>query len=406
MHGHQVDHRRVRERREQVPQRRPGVASQKDRLTSASGELKGAWEGTAADEWTHRIDIVANQVEQGVADDISSVGDLLDDVAQGARALRGKAEALPASLGGSGDSGGARLVLDDGAAGGVRGDVTTLGEALGRVEPAIADIRGILSQLRTCSLSVDDAAEAAVKDAKGKLETFSGDWDVYLSGVSSLVDKITAGMSKLDPNELAMRENAMAKAVANYARATGAAAAMRGLATSSCAYGGDPVNMVTGNFIYPELDLRLGGAPGASVERMYNSDSPEVGLFGLGWSSTLDECLAFDGALVTHLRPDGRRRAFAPSGDGDVWKTVDEVEETITRRRTPTSSSARTARAGSSTGPADSPRCATFWASPPSCGATGPGVPSASRPAVVAGMLTLPAPVRTSCSSATISAAR
>ena len=308
-----------------------GVASQKDRLTSASGELKGAWEGTAADEWTHRIDIVANQVEQGVADDISSVGDLLDDVAQGARALRGKAEALPASLGGSGDSGGARLVLDDGAAGGVRGDVTTLGEALGRVEPAIADIRGILSQLRTCSLSVDDAAEAAVKDAKGKLETFSGDWDVYLSGVSSLVDKITAGMSKLDPNELAMRENAMAKAVANYARATGAAAAMRGLATSSCAYGGDPVNMVTGNFIYPELDLRLGGAPGASVERMYNSDSPEVGLFGLGWSSTLDECLAFDGALVTHLRPDGRRRAFAPSGDGDVWKTVDEVEETITR---------------------------------------------------------------------------
>lgn len=81
-----------------------GVASQKDRLTSASGELKGAWEGTAADEWTHRIDIVANQVEQGVADDISSVGDLLDDVAQGARALRGKAEALPASLGGSGDS--------------------------------------------------------------------------------------------------------------------------------------------------------------------------------------------------------------------------------------------------------------------------------------------------------------
>ena len=45
-----------------------GVASQKDRLTSASGELKGAWEGTAADEWTHRIDIVANQVEQGVAD--------------------------------------------------------------------------------------------------------------------------------------------------------------------------------------------------------------------------------------------------------------------------------------------------------------------------------------------------
>lgn len=307
------------------------VGNQKAGLTSTSGSVKDAWRGGAAEEWAHRIDIVANQVEQGVADDISSVGDLLDDVAQDARTLRGKAEALPASLGGSGDSGGARLVLDDGAAGGVRGDVTALGEALDRVEPAIADIRGILSQLRTCSLSVDDAAEAAVKDAKGKLETFSGDWDAYLSGVSSLVDKITSGMAKLDPNEPAMRENATAKAVANYAKSAGAAAALRGLATNSCAYGGDPVNMVTGNFIYPELDLRLGGTPGASVERMYNSGSPEVGLFGLGWSSTLDECLAFDGALVTHLSPDGRRRAFAPAGDGDVWKTVDEVEEAITR---------------------------------------------------------------------------
>ncbi|MDP9859142.1 RHS repeat-associated protein [Olsenella profusa DSM 13989] len=307
------------------------VGNQKAGLTSTSGSVKDAWRGGAAEEWAHRIDIVANQVEQGVADDISSVGDLLDDVAQDARTLRGKAEALPASLGGSGDSGGARLVLDDGAAGGVRGDVTALGEALDRVEPAIADIRGILSQLRTCSLGVDDAAEAAVKDAKGKLETFSGDWDAYLSGVSSLVDKITSGMAKLDPNEPAMRENATAKAVANYAKSAGAAAALRGLATNSCAYGGDPVNMVTGNFIYPELDLRLGGTPGASVERMYNSDSPEVGLFGLGWSSTLDERLAFDGALVTHLRPDGRRRAFAPAGDGDVWKTVDEAEETITR---------------------------------------------------------------------------
>ena len=307
------------------------VGNQKAGLTSTSGSVKDAWRGGAAEEWAHRIDIVANQVEQGVADDISSVGDLLDDVAQDARTLRGKAEALPASLGGSGDSGGARLVLDDGAAGGVRGDVTALGEALDRVEPAIADIRGILSQLRTCSLSVDDAAEAAVKDVKGKLETFSGDWDAYLSGVSSLVDKITSGMAKLDPNEPAMRENATAKAVANYAKSAGAAAALRGLATNSCAYGGDPVNMVTGDFIYPELDLRLGGTPGASVERMYNSGSPEVGLFGLGWSSTLDECLAFDGALVTHLRPDGRRRAFAPAGDGDVWKTVDEVEEAITR---------------------------------------------------------------------------
>ena len=192
------------------------VGNQKASLTGVSGGVKGAWEGGAADEWANRIDIVANQVEQGLSDDISSVGDLLDDIAKDARALRGKAEALPASLGGSGDSGGARLVLDDGAAGGVRGDVTALGDALDKVGPVIADVRGILSQLKTCSLSVDDAAEAAVKDAKGKLETFSGDWDAYLSGVSSLVDKITSGMAKLDPNEPAMRENATAKAVANY----------------------------------------------------------------------------------------------------------------------------------------------------------------------------------------------
>lgn len=306
------------------------IASQKADLNSTCGSAKGAWQGDAANEWANRIDIVANQIERGVSDDISSVGDLLDDIAGDAKTLRSKAEALPVSLGGSGDSGGTILVLTDDAAG-VKGEATALGEALDSVGPAVEDIRGILSQLTTCSLTVDDAAEAAVSTAKARLEAFTVDWDAYLSGVSSLVHKITSGMSTLDPNGPAMKQGATAKAVANYAKSSGAAGIMSGLSNSNCAYGGDPVNMTTGNFIYPELDLVLGEVSGVTVERMYNSSSSEVGLFGFGWSSTLDECLTFDDALVTHLRPDGRRRVFVPTSD-DVWKTIDEVEETIVRR--------------------------------------------------------------------------
>ena len=68
-------------------------------------------------------------------------------------------------------------------------------------------------------------------------------------------------------------------------------------AVYSAGYALDPVNVATGNFIEHECDLSFEHAPAASLiklERMYNSvavtypEEAPSGIFGLGWSSTLD----------------------------------------------------------------------------------------------------------------------
>lgn len=76
-------------------------------------------------------------------------------------------------------------------------------------------------------------------------------------------------------------------------------------------YSNDPVNTVTGNFIEPETDLGFGGAASAlGLTRMYNSQSTARGLFGLGWTSSLETRLRLDGAPCLVL-PDGREVRFA-----------------------------------------------------------------------------------------------
>lgn len=93
----------------------------------------------------------------------------------------------------------------------------------------------------------------------------------------------------------------------------------------SSGYALDPVNVATGNFIEHERDLSFEHAPSASllnIERMYNSVAvtrpTEVpsGVFGLGWSSTIDTCIAFNEGGAQWHTIDGRIITFPRSGDG------------------------------------------------------------------------------------------
>lgn len=96
-------------------------------------------------------------------------------------------------------------------------------------------------------------------------------------------------------------------------------------AVYSAGYALDPVNVATGNFIEHECDLSFEHAPAASLiklERMYNSvavtypvEAPS-GIFGLGWSSTLDTQLTLSNTGAVWHTPDGRALAFPRMGDG------------------------------------------------------------------------------------------
>ena len=89
-------------------------------------------------------------------------------------------------------------------------------------------------------------------------------------------------------------------------------------------FANDPVNVATGNFIEPETDLSFPGtfARNLNLKRMYNSlavtNSQDIpsGVFGIGWSSTLDQRLEFDADKASWFTADGRLLTFAREGEG------------------------------------------------------------------------------------------
>ena len=92
-------------------------------------------------------------------------------------------------------------------------------------------------------------------------------------------------------------------------------------------FANDPVNVATGNFIEPETDLVFSHTASAStlfLSRMYNSMAvtcPEEvpsGVFGLGWSSTLDTCLEIDNKQLSWHHPDGRIILFDRLSEGST----------------------------------------------------------------------------------------
>ncbi|WP_237225336.1 DUF6531 domain-containing protein, partial [Rothia nasisuis] len=79
----------------------------------------------------------------------------------------------------------------------------------------------------------------------------------------------------------------------------------------------DPVNTANGNFIEPETDLGFtGGCASLALKRMYNSRGQTGGVFGPGWSSTLDMALRFTDEGATWVMADGRALPFARAGEG------------------------------------------------------------------------------------------
>jgi len=78
----------------------------------------------------------------------------------------------------------------------------------------------------------------------------------------------------------------------------------------------DPVDIFSGNYIYPEIDLSLKSRLSLTLARVYNALDPYEGPFGRGWSSPFlmrIEMLASDALFVNS---DGSRVLFTKTGNG------------------------------------------------------------------------------------------
>jgi RHS repeat-associated protein len=82
---------------------------------------------------------------------------------------------------------------------------------------------------------------------------------------------------------------------------------------------GDPVDCASGDFWQTFTDVSIAGrGPGLKLTRTYNSlNADKAGIFGYGWSSSLDQHLTFteDGTIVITL-DDGSEVPASPNGSG------------------------------------------------------------------------------------------
>ena len=104
--------------------------------------------------------------------------------------------------------------------------------------------------------------------------------------------------------------------------------------TDNCLYGGDPVNLSTGNFYYDKEDLTLRGILPISLHRYYNALDKERGSLGNGWSHSYETHLEKKAAgeeaesvLILH-RADGREATFKKEADG-IYRDIHTGREEI-----------------------------------------------------------------------------
>lgn len=95
-------------------------------------------------------------------------------------------------------------------------------------------------------------------------------------------------------------------------------------------HGGDPVNLVFGNFTHQHTDLSSEELLGVHVVRTYDSATPASGPLGYGWSLSYTDHLKDLGATVVVTRGDGRLDVFTRQGDGSYAATPGS-QETLAR---------------------------------------------------------------------------
>lgn len=93
--------------------------------------------------------------------------------------------------------------------------------------------------------------------------------------------------------------------------------------TCNKATAGGPIDLATGNTYIEEADIRLPGLGGGlGLTRTWNSLTQGYGMFGLGWTSNVEDRIYVGGDyLLKHLRGDGSIWSYGFSGysqDGDV----------------------------------------------------------------------------------------
>jgi RHS repeat-associated protein len=81
-------------------------------------------------------------------------------------------------------------------------------------------------------------------------------------------------------------------------------------------YGGDPVNMATGNFVYEKEYLKIKGLFPLSFRIFYNAQEKRMNALGYGWVHGFEASAAKEGHVVTVFLEDGKQEEFIGGHNG------------------------------------------------------------------------------------------
>ena len=102
----------------------------------------------------------------------------------------------------------------------------------------------------------------------------------------------------------------------------------------ACMFGGDPVNLNTGNYIYEKKDLVIPGITELSFHMFYNSmDTYRDGSLGEGWHHNYEIFLEQRGAGILHLHLGDGRRVVYRQNIGAVYTPLSEIGRASCRER-------------------------------------------------------------------------
>lgn len=108
---------------------------------------------------------------------------------------------------------------------------------------------------------------------------------------------------------------------------------LKGMQEDCCQYGGDPVNLSTGNFVYHREYLRQKGLYPIEFKMFYNSVEQKTGVLGKGWVHNYQIGLHKEDQRAVLCWSDGREDIFVKDSDGQYshligkHDTLEEVPE-------------------------------------------------------------------------------
>ncbi len=175
----------------------------------------------------------------------------------------------------------------------------SIGAQIDSAVSKIHEVQQMLQNLKSAMDSYQDNVEELETVMAAQMEQLQmpAGWS---TSISSLLNRLSISCGSFQMNEILKELIRM----------------LKGLNQNSCEYGGDPINLATGNFIYHREYLRQKGLYPLAFVMFYNSMEPQSSVLGKGWVHNYQIYLRKEEQRVVLHWSDGREETFLREENG------------------------------------------------------------------------------------------